>query len=488
MKIKQVLLVMIYVTLFSFFGCGNREENNAQNAAISFKTPLPLGKIANMSVTVTLGEHSCDVVINPDDTATVNCTNIPEGIQMLNVIYYNNDLILAEITNFPITVKSGETVYISKQEMEAVMLRMPFFAITNFTVVPNNGINAVPVSIATGDFNGDGKPDLVTANEGLEQDIHGTVSILLGEAGAGMFGTSTSFDVAKSPESVVVGDFNGDGRPDIATATQKNSMVSILLRANTQSVSFEAVKNFSVGETPMSIAIGDINGDNKPDLVTGNYDSGNISVLMGKEGERVFESAQNFGVGEHPAAVVIVDINGDGKLDIITANAEKNAISILLGTGNMTPLFEETKTFPVGIDPQSIAMGDFNGDSKLDLATANFSGSNVSILLGTGISTQLFEKKADFQVDGKTNAIAVGDFNRDGKPDLATANKGNNTVSILLGTKTGLFRKAITYKIDGKGPGAIVISDFNGDNKPDLAVTNGDSGNISVLMNTTLLP
>ena len=146
-----------------------------------------------------------------------------------------------------------------------------------------------------------------------------------------------------------------------------------------------------------------------------------------------FLPATNFAVGSNPPSVAVGDFNGDGKPDLAVANQTSNTVSIRLGTG--TGSFGAATNFTAGTNPRSVAVGDFNGDGKIDLAVANQAGNNVSILLGTGSGS--FGAATNFVVGTNPFFVAVGDFNGDGRPDLAVANLNSNNVSILLGTGTG---------------------------------------------------
>jgi FG-GAP-like repeat len=190
-------------------------------------------------------------------------------------------------------------------------------------------VGSSPNSIAVSDFNGDGKSDLAVIHAGKQ------VSIVIGN-GDGSFGTPTNFELGVgvlNAESVIVGDFNGDGKFDVATANLGTDNISVLLAAKNGGFETSNFTNFKVGTLPNSIAVGDLNGDGKSDLVTANLDS-TASVLLGN-GDGSFGSATNIGVGGLEAkAVKIGDFDGDGKADLATANFSSNNISVLSGNGD----------------------------------------------------------------------------------------------------------------------------------------------------------
>ncbi len=191
-----------------------------------------------------------------------------------------------------------------------------------------------------------------------------------------------------------------------------------------------------------------------------------------------FGTATNFAVGPSPDAVAVGDFNSDGNPDLAVANYNSNNVSVLLGTGSGG--FGVAGNFGVSTAPVSMAVGDFNSDGNPDLATANLDSNNVSVLLGTGSGG--FGTPTNFGVESFPNSVAVGDFNRDGNPDLAVANLLSNNVSVLLGTGNGGFGIADNFGV-GSNPNFVAVGDFNRDGNPDLAVANETSDNVSVLLN-----
>jgi hypothetical protein len=345
------------------------------------------------------------------------------------------------------------------------------YPVSNAPIDLNNG----PLSVAVGDFNGDSKPDLAVI---VANSPNNNVSVLLG-TGSGGFGAATSFALGAGPVSVAVGDFNGDGKPDLAVVNSNSNTVSVLL--GTGSGGFGPRTDFAVGGFPLAVAVGDFNGDGKPDLAVANAGSNSVSVLLGN-GSGGFGAATNFAVAAGPRSVAVGDFNGDGKPDLAVVTALGNNVSVLLGTGSGS--FGAATNFAVGTQPYSVAVGDFNGDGKPDLATANAGGNNVSVLLGNGSGG--FGAATSFAVAAGPRSVAVGDFNGDGKPDLATAS-GDNSVSVLLGNGSGGFGVATSFAV-GTSPQSVAVGDFNGDGKPDLATANHYSNNVSVLYNCTNFP
>ncbi|MEJ2359280.1 MAG: VCBS repeat-containing protein [Deinococcales bacterium] len=293
-------------------------------------------------------------------------------------------------------------------------------------------VGAYPFSVAVGDFNGDGKLDLAVANSGNTSTSIGTVSVLLGN-GNGTFGNAVSYPVGWFPSSVVVGDFNGDGTPDLAVANVYSGTVSVLLGKGDGS--FQSAVNYASGGSPFSLAVGDFNGDGKPDLVAGNQSVGAVSVLLGN-GDGSFQSAVNYASNGRSTSVAVGDLNGDGKLDVVTGNYS-GTVSVLLGNGDGS--FETATSYPAGSSySMSVVVGDFNGDGTPDLVTTSYLDGFVSVLLGNGDGTFPTTGGLTYATGSNPYSVAVGDFNSDSKLDLAVANTSNTstysgTVSVLLG-------------------------------------------------------
>jgi hypothetical protein len=334
-----------------------------------------------------------------------------------------------------------------------------------FSAAVNYATGTQPDSVAVGDLNGDGKADLAVANYGPN------VSVLLGN-GDGTFQTAVQYAVGSSADSVAVGDFNGDGRADLAVANGTN--VSVLL--GNGDGTFQTAVDYAVGGSTFSIVVGDFNGDGKADLAVANYGP-NVSVLLGN-GDGTFRTGVN-NVGGYPFSIVVGDFNGDGRADLAVANFYGNNVSVLLGNGDGT--FQTAVQYVVGTYPDSVAVGDFNGDGRADLAVTNEYGTNVSVLLGNGDGT--FQTAVNYAVGGYPFSIVVGDFNGDGKADLAVANYGNN-VGVLLGNGDGTFQTAVQYAV-GTHPDSVAVGDFNRDGRADLAVANLNSASVSILLGTT---
>ncbi len=341
-------------------------------------------------------------------------------------------------------------------------------------------VGNLPVAAAVGDFNGDGIADIAVANSRTTQSAYcwATAWRLCASLGSPVA-------VGTAPYGVVVGDFNGDGHADLAVANTDDNTVTILLGNGSGGFAQASGSPVAVGTHPFIDAVGDFNGDGIPDLAVANFTSNNVTILLGN-GSGGFTQALGspVAVGSGAYGVAVTDFNGDGIADLAVTNQRDGNVSILLGNGSGG--FTPATGSPVAVDtfPVSVAVGDFNGDGIADLAVANVTGGNVSILLGNGSGGFTPATGSPIVVGTFPNDVSVGDFNGDGIADLAVANFESDNVSILLGNGSGGFTPATGSPIAvGSGPYAVAVGDFNGDGIADLALPNYFSNNLSILLN-----
>jgi hypothetical protein len=337
-----------------------------------------------------------------------------------------------------------------------------------------------PLSVAIGDFNNDGTPDMAVANS-----LDGTASVLLGN-GDGTFKPQTISLVGSNPAAVAVGDFNADGQLDLAVGNFNDSTISILLGNGNGTFKPQVTFATAFGE-PYAIVVADFNGDQKPDLAVSNEGEDSVSILLGN-GDGTFLPHVDYWAGNGPALLVAGDFNGDSKIDLAVPNdgwssRADNKLTLLLGNGDGT--FRSHRLYPTGDTPVAVASGDFNNDGYPDLVTTNSMDRTVSVLLGNGDGT--YQAQNTYLVGNNPVAVAVGDFDKDGKVDLAMANYGTaktpgNTVSILLGNGDGTFPQPSSYAYTvGTSPLAIAVGDFNKDGNLDLLVSNSGDSTLGML-------
>jgi hypothetical protein len=395
---------------------------------------------------------------------------------------------------------------------------------------------ADPRMVITADFNGDGKLDLATTNAESE-----TISVLLGNGdgtfqahmdnstaiaascislaagalsdnrrldivagcqaegevvvlisnGNGTFKPAKAYPVPAGVDRVVLGDFNGDGKLDVAvTNAGTYDMVSVL--PGTGSGTLKAPVVFGTNYGPSGIAAADFNGDGKLDIVTSDdgapfgFTIATISVLL-SNGRDLFAARTDYPVTTESLSgayngIAAADLAGNGKADLIVPITYADVpyeFSILKNKGNGTFDAPVSYTLPTG--PDAVVAGDFNNDHKADIAIVNFGGSgSISVLLNSGTGT--FPTYTQFPINGYGYGIAVGDFNKDGNLDIVATDLVNNTVSVLLGNGTGAFPTFATYPT-GSFPYGVTVGDFNGDGWPDIAVADSHGGTVSILIN-----
>jgi len=343
-------------------------------------------------------------------------------------------------------------------------------ACPNFAAAVDYVAGAGPGSVAVGDFNGDGKPDLAIAN--LQGD---TIDVRL-NIGNGSFGAPTTLSLAvlSRPDGIVAADFNRDGKADLATSDGGTNKVSILLGNGLGG--FASPVDYDTHTAPYAIAVGDFNRDGKPDLVVANYNSNDASILLGiGDGTFAAKVDYSYPAGSSPSFVATGDFNGDGALDFAVTNQDANNVSVRFGVGDGT--FGTFSNFGVGTNPSSVVIRDFNRDGKPDLAVTNITSHDVSILIGFGTS---FGPATPYPAGVFATA---GDFNGDGKIDLAIVDAAD-TVSVLIGDGNGAFAPKIAYAVGTGAPGQPAVADLNGDGRADIIVPNQQANTVSIKLST----
>lgn len=363
---------------------------------------------------------------------------------------------------------------------------------TAFAQIAFQAQNAMPTgpnpsAVAVGDFNGDGNPDLAVTMQGNNR-----VYIYDGN-GTGAFSFAVSYVVGSQPAAIVAVDLNHDGKLDLAVANRQAGTVSVLI-GNGNST-FAAAVNYSVGSLPVSIVPGSYDPDGYVDLVTANSGDvcgppfspcGTVSLLR-NNGDGTFYAGATLFPGVVPTTVAAGTFTAGGDRDFVMTSFASNEFLVYLGDGG--------GAFPVVKGPLStlnanvVLVADFNADGKDDVAISRSNGGDVSLQLGNGDGT--FQSAVIYS-EGVSGANpysgTTADFDGDGHPDIAFANYTDNSIAVLR-TRTvgnGGFDGALTFSGGLSAPSSIATGDFNRDGKADLVVVNSGSNSVSVFLNTSL--
>lgn len=347
----------------------------------------------------------------------------------------------------------------------------------NFVQSAAPGTNPYPQYVSVADFTGDGHLDLAVPVYSIFTP-QADANVFLGN-GDGTFTAAAAFPVSgQNANNFAVGDFDGDGKPDLAISLPDADQVQVLL--GNGDGSFTAMTPISVNAVFL-VATGDFNGDGNADLAVVSPGATAVYILLGN-GAGTFTTGATVSVAE-PTAITVADFNGDGIADLAVVNGGTYMVTIFLGNGDGT--FTAVASTPsTGVEPLSITAGDFNGDGIADLAVSNQNygypnPGTVTVLLGKGDGT--FTTAPTLQSGSIPYTVAVADFNGDGKADLVTGNAGGNDASIFLGNGDGTFAAPLSPPL-GNNPIGTGVGDFNGDGLPDLAAGNNTAYTVTVML------
>jgi hypothetical protein len=328
-----------------------------------------------------------------------------------------------------------------------------------------------PYAVAVGDLNGDGKLDLAVANNSTSN-----VSVLLGN-GDTTFGARTDYAVGANAYGIVLTDLNGDGKLDIATANSFSSTTNVSVLLGNGNGTFQAKVDYAFGglAPPNSLSTADFNGDHKPDLVAVN---GSAATVFLGNGDGTLKAPVSYGGSNFATCVAVEDFNGDGKPDLALTSygSASGIVSIMLGKGDGT--FFAPVDYSAGPSPFAVTVGDYNGDGKVDIATADTQVDQISVLLGIGDGT--FQPKVNYPTGSSPYGIATADFNNDGKRDIVVAGNGFG-LAVSYGNGDGTFRAPAIFQAGGV---FATVVDLNADTKPDL-ISGAQLNAIAVLLNQT---
>ena len=437
---------------------------------------------------LTVGGHTISAVYTPADSNFVGST--ADALNHTVVLAPTDTTVMS--TPNPSNFGSGVTLEAT------VTAAAPGARTLTFTAPMSVNAGAAGIgtfAVASGDFNGDGRVDLVSANRAA-----GTVSVVLGN-GDGTFGAPAAFDVGGSPAFVIAVDLDADGALDLATANETSNSLSALQGHGDGTFTLIAGGPLNGAlSSPTSIAAGDFNGDGHLDLVASNGGGSTLHVRLGN-GALGFGAGSNYGTGSRPLQVIAGHLDGDADLDLASVNFNPNSISLKANDG--AGGFAAINTAPLGsgTGPVAFVLADFNGDGKLDVATANRAGGNVSVRLDLQTTTPIVGSPATIPIGADAVGVmalpefgAAADFNGDGRLDLAVTDSSQSYVRLMTGTG-GSFEFPIRFQTDvpahvfatTDAGRRFIAADFNGDGAIDLALpTLGND--IKVLLNTSVGP
>lgn len=359
--------------------------------------------------------------------------------------------------------------------------------------------------VAIGDLNNDGKPDLVTAirTEGLGVFLgsgggsYGAVT----KYAAPRTSWSNLFI-----NSAVIRDVNGDGHKDVISQDARGNVALVWLGDGSGALRAGAAvqlnprpgcdttgDNPCVVRWPNDVAVGDFDEDGKPDLATSNTNTNNVAVVLGN-GDGTFGAATRFGLGGStgPQGIAAADLNGDGHRDLVTSNSSAGTLSVLLGDGDGG--FGTASSVSAGVPlPSKLKLADVTEDGKLDaVIVAPGTPGRVAVLLGDGAGG--FGTASVLSAGSNLTSASVSDLNGDCHADLVVSSSGSHEVVVLEGDGTGAFGSPLAFGLNGgSNPYAAAVADLDGDGRPDVVTANSNSSatfvkDASVLLNTTKRP
>ncbi|HEY4205727.1 MAG TPA: FG-GAP-like repeat-containing protein, partial [Puia sp.] len=346
-----------------------------------------------------------------------------------------------------------------------------------------------PYGVVIVDLDGDGKPDLATANNA--NSPVSTISVLRNVSAKDSIAFEANADLpapsGSTPYSIAAGDIDGDGKQDLVVTNNVASTVSVYRNTSIPgAISFAPRVEFATGSTPFSVAIGDLDGDGRPDLAVADYLPGTVSIFRNTSsaGSVSFAAKTDIPTLATPRYVTMGDIDGDGKPDLAIANERSSAISVIRNTSTTGALSFATRVdLAVAGSPTSIAIGDLDGDGKADLAVSNYGKESVGIIRNASSSGNISLSSAiDFPTGSSAYHVAIGDLNGDGKPDLAVA----TTLSVYVynnNSTSGNISLVNPWNYYDFPPYFIALGDLDGDTKPDLVAANFTHSNLSIFRN-----
>ena len=416
----------------------------------------------------------------------------------LTLVHSGRQVLLRAQDGKPATFFVGDRVPITLSLLSGSLGTGTVGAAPTNSILPSTSYNVGvgPVALTAADFRGNGLLDLAVVNE-----IDNTLSILANQ-GAGRFlqaaGSPLSLGAARATAPTIApaiasATFTNSGFADLLITDPVGDTVTVLLSSGDDTFKTATGSPIALGKQPSAMVTGDFNADGNQDFVVANFADDTLSVFLGN-GNGTFkeETGSPFALGSSvagPIAMVARDFNGDGKLDLAIVNQTTDNVSILLGNGDGTFAQATNSPIAVGKFPVAIAAGDLNGDAHADIAVVNQSDNTVTVLLGNGDGTFSAALNSPLKTGQTPKGIAISDFNGDGKEDIAVTDPQTDSVSVFLGLGQGLFANAFELPV-GTNPTAILAANFTSGTLPDVAITDnpsGTTGQVTVILNPASL-
>lgn len=371
----------------------------------------------------------------------------------------------------------------------------PTITTSSFEVVGDYGSGAYPSAISLSDLNDDGKPDIITANS-----AGNNISILKNTSTDGKVSFHTKVDLSSGPDPkrIAVGDLDGDGRPDIVTANMNAgnaSTISVFRNTSTAgNISFAGKNDISSGNGSIGIAIADLDADGKPDIIVTSGNSGFFSIFKNTTatpGNISFAPKLDITHLGHADGIVTADLNNDGLPDLILSNFSQSTISVYTNQSAHGVITLGAKLdLSVGAHPGFMATADLDGDEKLDVLVRNYSTGTISVFKNNSVAGSIYLEAISSLPFDVTN-LAISDLNGDGRPDLATGKGLTGQISLYENLSSGIGQFSFGDKIEfttGSYDTFIAAGDLDGDGKPELAVANTIQNKVTILKNKIDLP